>query len=59
VQKGTTLEPTAKFLKCKYRSDWTTVPCAGISLKINSTLLDNFIKEMRAKPHKAEQETSM
>ena len=53
------MDPTAKFMKCKLRQDWTIVPCAGISLKINSTLLDNFIKEMRAKPHKADQETSM
>ena len=46
--------PSNTFLKCKTRMDWATVPVPGLSLKINSTLLDTFLKEMRAKSNKSE-----
>ena len=47
------------FKKCLEVSDWVTVPVPAITSKINSTLLDGFLKEMRAKLSKIDSENAI
>lgn len=58
-QKGQQLEPTSKFNKCMQRSDWTVVPVGGLSQKVNTSLLDGFLKQMRSSSSKSNQEAAV
>ena len=53
------VRPNESFEKCKAISDWAAVPVPGLSLKVNSTLIDSFLKEMRQKNTKIDLELSM
>ena len=53
------LFPAKPFMKCRARNDWTVLPVPALSLKLNCTLIDSYIKEMRAKPAKSDQDLAV
>ena len=57
--KDQCLQPTQLFRKCRQRQDWSLVPVPGLSQKINCSLVDGFIKEMRSKQNKVDAETAV
>lgn len=59
IIKDQTLQPSSLFKKCKLRADWSTVPVPGTTQKINTTLIDSFIKDMRSKMNKTDSENAV
>ena len=46
-------------MKALKKSDWSIVPVPAITQKINFTLLDAYLKEMRAKVNKNDSENGV